>query len=496
MHKKTTLIFFGIFSLLTINKSACAKPWFDTGDSSLRHQIQLLSDNGLFNTPLTTWPISSRDIGTKLKEEPSSTKNNTTLTPAIDAVSQRLSEEDYGARSQIKGQAVTKPLLIRDFSGKGRDKYSLTYDGEWSNPVVDIRLKASLAKKSTHPDDQKFRLDESYISANILDNWKFTVGRQSRWWGPGWDGSLILSNNARPFPSISLDRVESQPFKHSLLRWMGPWKLSLLAGQLESSRAVPDAKILGARFTFKPSSNFEVGLSRTAQWGGKNRPQSLSTIFDIIIGKDNFHSGDSGKATEPGNQLAGIDFRWKSPLGKNKPYAIYGQIIGEDESGYLPYKNIGMAGFETWGYSRRMKGSWRVYVEVSDTSTDFYQGESRNNTAYNHSIYQDGYRYQGNSLGHSIDSDSRIYGAGALLAQDNGNFWRLWIKKAELNKDGKGKNTIAPNGTDWKGIGINLEKHLNARSSINTGLQITSTKEVNHNTDTELGVLIGFTHEF
>ena len=24
-----------------------------------------------------------------------------------------------------------------------------------------------------------------------------------RWWGPGWDGSLILSNNARPIPAIT-----------------------------------------------------------------------------------------------------------------------------------------------------------------------------------------------------------------------------------------------------------------------------------------------------
>lgn len=496
MHKKITSIFFGVFSLFSLTQSALAKPWFDTGDSALRHQIQLLSDSGLLNTPLTTWPISTRDIGTNLKEEAISPEKYSKLKATIDTVNQRLSEEDYGVRSQIKGQAATEPLLIRDFSGKGREKYSLSYDGEWSNPVVDIRLKTTIAKKSSHPDDRRFRLDESYISANILDNWKFTVGRQSRWWGPGWDGSLILSNNARPFPTISLDRVESQPFNNRFLRWMGPWKLSLLAGQLESSRSVPDAKILGARLNFKPSPNFEVGLSRTAQWGGKNRPQSLSTIFDIIIGKDNFYSDDPGKKTEPGNQLAGIDFRWKSPLGNNKPYAIYGQLIGEDEAGNLPFKNIGLAGFETWGYSKRMKGSWRVYVEASDTSTDFYQGEARNNTAYNHSIYQDGYRYQGNSLGHAIDSDSRIYGVGALLAQDNGNFWRLWVKKAELNKDGKGKNTIAPNGTDWKGAGVSLEKHISARTSINAGLQFTSTKVVSHNVDNKLGVLIGFTHEF
>ncbi len=90
---------------------------------------------------------------------------------AFDSVKQRLIEEDYNSSFKVTGNARSKNLLIRDFSGEGREKYSVSYDGEWGNPIVDLRLKATLADKSDHPDDNAFRLDESYISSN-LGNWR------------------------------------------------------------------------------------------------------------------------------------------------------------------------------------------------------------------------------------------------------------------------------------------------------------------------------------
>ncbi len=45
-----------------------AKPWLDAGDMKLRHELQLLSDAGLLNAPLTTWPLASKDIEANLKQ--------------------------------------------------------------------------------------------------------------------------------------------------------------------------------------------------------------------------------------------------------------------------------------------------------------------------------------------------------------------------------------------------------------------------------------------
>lgn len=486
LNRKTTLYPLGILIALSVSTNAFAKPWLDTGDIRLRHQIQLLSDSGVLDTPITTWPLTSRDIYTHLSPNDA----NKNLQNTIDSVNKRLAQEDYGSSFQVSGQINSKKLLIRDFSGEGREEGSVSYDGEWGNPIVDMRLKAAIAEKSSHPSDRNFRLDESYLSGTF-NNWKFTVGQQSRWWGPGWDGSLILSNNARPIPSVSFDRVDSQPFKNKYLRWLGPWKLSLFAGRLESSRKVSNAKLLGARFNFVPTPTFEVGLSRTAQWGGSGRSETFSTLFNTIIGKDNF-----GGKNEPGNQLAGIDFRWKSPIGKSKPYAVYGQLIGEDEAGMLPFKSTGLLGLETWGHSKRLDGTWRLYIEGSNTSTDFFQGEKHNNIAYNHHVYGDGYRYLGNSLGHGIDSDSNIIGVGGILAKNNGDLWRGWIKHASLNKDGVGLNPISPNGKTWSGAGISVDKSLAKQTKLKLGIQFTSEKESGHSADNNVGISIGFTRFF
>ena len=60
--------------------------------------------------------------------------------------------------------------------------------------------------------DEGVALDGSYIAAR-LGNWSASLGQQERWWGPGWDGSLILSTNARPIPAVSFDRRVPEPFE-------------------------------------------------------------------------------------------------------------------------------------------------------------------------------------------------------------------------------------------------------------------------------------------
>ncbi len=185
-----------------------ANPWLDAGDMKLRHELQLLSDAGILDAPITTWPLASKDIYRSLEE----TVSKKAILPSelmnvLASIDQRLEKEDYGSGVKLDVNARSKALLIRDFSGEGREKSSVSFDGNWGNALVDVRLKATVAEKSDHPSDQNFRLDESYV-ASSLGNWKFTVGRQSRWWGPSWDGSLILSNNARPIPSLSIEKYK------------------------------------------------------------------------------------------------------------------------------------------------------------------------------------------------------------------------------------------------------------------------------------------------
>ncbi len=493
----------GAFPALVFSLNAEAKPWLDTGDMKLRHELQMLSDAGMLNAPLTTWPLSSKDIHRSLEESSVKTNSNPELMDVLTSVNNRLAEEDYGSGIKLEAKARSKKLLIRDFSGEGREKGSVSYDGDWGNALIDARLKITVADKSDHPSDQNLRLDESYV-ASSLGNWKFAVGRQSRWWGPSWDGSLILSNNARPIPSLSVENVSSKAFNNKWLRWLGPNKLHMFIGQLESDRGVPNAKLIGTRFTFKPLKSLDIGLHRTIQWGGDGQNNSfknfLETLASIRVDKQ-----DGSLGTVNGNQIAGLDVRWKLPISSKNQYSLYGQYIGEDRvdgSLFLGDETY-LLGASASGVSNKLKGTWRTYIEATDTSAAWFKDRARNNIIYNHSAYSDGYRYQDISMGHGIDSDSQIISAGAMLSRKNGDFWRGWIKHAKLNLDGVGKNPAAGEaignnnrGKKWSAIGVSLDKKLNKRSKLNLGLQFISEKETGKSRDNDFGASIGYSITF
>ena len=73
----------------------------------------------------------------------------------------------------------------------------------------------------------------SLHKAVALGNWMFAATTSDQYWGPGWQSSMLLSNNARPIPSLAFGRNLTTPFRSRWLSWLGSWDLSVLAGFLE-----------------------------------------------------------------------------------------------------------------------------------------------------------------------------------------------------------------------------------------------------------------------
>ena len=132
--------------------------------------------------------------------------------------------------------------------------------------------------------DEGLSLDGSYLAAR-LGNWSATLGKVDRWWGPGWDGSLILSSNARPIPTISIERRMPEPFESKWLSWLGPWSFQSFVGRLEEERHVPNPLLWGMRGDLSPTilDGLELGFFRVIQLGGQGRPQGLSTFVDAFL---------------------------------------------------------------------------------------------------------------------------------------------------------------------------------------------------------------------
>lgn len=290
--------------------------------------------------------------------------------------------------------------------------------------------------------DDGLRFDGSYFAAR-LGNWATGFGQVDRWWGPGWDGALLLSTNARPVPAVFVKRRTPEPFENKWLGWLGPWTATSFLGRMEKERATPRPYLWGMRLELAPSivPGLEIGLSRTMQLGGEGRPSGWKTFADAFLSQDNV-GGNTGndRASEPGNQLAGVDFRWR--LIGRLPVALYGQVAGEDEDHFLPNALLYGLGVETWGEGE--SGTWRLFVEYANTGTWWWTGDPRReNVTYTHHLYTDGYRHYGSAVGHWADADSSVVSAGWLWSGNSGGGWGVVARVGELNRDGAGANSIS-----------------------------------------------------
>lgn len=456
-----TFLIAAVYLLLTTN-FANAGPFIESGDLQLRSDLQVLSDNNVINIPMSTWPLAWDDVIHALQSADEIKLTHQQSQQALQRIQSKISKQyRYNHVQMAAGISVGNTIpIIRSFASTPREEKQIYASGSWMDE--DYAFKLKLTGVDEAQDNKDLRLDDSYASIN-LGNWLLSAGAQDRWWGPGWQGSLIMSNNARPIPGITFQRVQSQAPETKWLKWLGPWSFMTYIGQLESERYIPDAKLWLARFTFKPFNSLEIGLSRAAQFGGEGRPEGLKTFLQMLFGQDNAGEGSITAENQPGNQLGGFDVRWKLPL-ESFPSAFYFQWIGEDESGMLPTARMHLLGLEHWG--RLNNNDYRLVIEFSDTTA--YRGGKTNpefNTAYNHGVYRSGYRYYDRSIGHSMDNDGRMLTLGGSLAQSPSVSWLASISQAVFNRDGEGQNAVSPDiKTDYQdvhlGQNLQLKNHL------------------------------------
>jgi Capsule assembly protein Wzi len=432
---------------------ANADPWLEPGDEGLRSDIQLLADAGILRGPMTTWPLSWPDIARDAQSADESALDIVTAAALVRV--RRLSRDASSngfAGLGIRARGTNQPVTLRGFADTPRDDAELSLRASWLTDHISLKLQGTVVAEPD--DDQQFRADGSYIGVNV-GNFMISAGFMERWWGPGWDGSLILSTNARPIPSITLERNYTDPFKSKWLSWIGPWRASIAVGEMEGHDvAVPDVKFLAARVNFRPRRWLEFGLTRTAQFCGGDRTCDWGTFTDMLFGRDNTNADDNPNE-EPGNQLAGYDMRLSSPW-KALPMAFYTQWIGEDEAGGMPSRFIGQFGLEFWGDS--VLGGYRLRTEYSDTACTFTKENPDFNLAYRHHLYPQGYAYRGRIIGHSMDNDSRMFSVAGLLTRTNGDVLTVELRQVKLNRDGTGTHAISEAPADLDNVELRYSK--------------------------------------
>jgi len=449
--------------LLVNTNSGLASPWTNTQDVRLRLALQQLNDSGVTNIPMTSWPIHWANVERSLKS-PNIDKTARDLSQSVQtslryvhaelAKTRKIPSRSLKENTQIGLALGSTTGLFKSYGDNSNQQQDATIEASthWQNDTVAIGINVQYL--SNAEDHKRFRLDGSYVAMTI-DNWGLSLGATNRWWGPGWQSSLILSNNARPIPAITLSRIVSHAPQSAWFSWIGPWHFSSFLGQLEGSRFIPEAKLLGLRFSFKPLLSLELGFSRAAQWGGVGRPESLVELGKVLIGKDENVIGGEG----PGNQLGGFDARYSWAMN-TLAMAGYGQLIGEDEAGLLPSKYIYLVGLEVFGIAidHNFLG---LFLEYSDTMSGRIVQNERPNVAYGHSVYQSGYRYNNRAIGSTYDNDSRSVTLGGVLTNKAGSVWTASISQLDLNTDNvASSNQVSKTHHKLQHVSINWEADI------------------------------------
>jgi hypothetical protein len=327
-------------------------------------------------------------------------------------------------------QATNKSSLVRSFGDTARDNADAQASAEIFGSSTAARL--TLGYRSGHP-GSKASLDGSYL-AQALGNWMVYGGWVDRWYGPGHETALMISNNARPMLTIGLMRLEPKPFGTKLLSWLGPWQLSLTASRMERDRDYAHALVVVLRGSISPIKNLDLGVSRLMQMCGAGRPCGLSVWqrsvlpFGRVLNKPG--------ANDPGNQQASFDAAYSFKLSPYNFMKIYAEFNGEDGATVLASKYARLFGTSVSGPWAYDGAQWRVIAEISDTysSGEIWGRYREAHILYNHSVYTDGTRYLGRVLGSSLDCDSLLKTIDGSITDTEGRVYTLKYHHADINR--------------------------------------------------------------
>ncbi len=335
------------------------------------------------------------EFGAELDELRGKSKTTSYVKPIDDIYVRYIASNDDFTIENDKGQTYADGSNLRTgFTSHGVIANHLAW---YINPEY------RYSKEQFSGDDNDLTILEGYGKLQFF-NLELEAGRDSLWWGTGYHGSLILTDNAKPFDLVKLSNPRPVVLPW-VFKYLGLFKFAAFWTRLEEERYIPDAEFMGLRFDIKPFPFLDIGVSRTIMLGGKGSqaPKGVSELsgrdwVKLLRGRN--IAGDLDT-----NQIAGADARlhfpfldrWTSLL---KSVDLWGELYGEDQAGKFPSRN---------GYVLGMRLGDILLTGKTDVIFEFASNVVQKHPGfwYNHHVYRTGYRYEGRVMGHDMDSEGR-----------------------------------------------------------------------------------------
>jgi hypothetical protein len=313
----------------------------------------------------------------------------------------------------------------------------------------------SLPPSTPQPAVSQFSLLDAYVGLTF-SNWQISFGRQSLWWGPGDGGPMMFSDNAAPLDMFRINRVAPMTLPW-VLHHLGPMRLEMFLGQKRGGEFVLSPEgfmgefgqplatqpiVHGERISFKPTRNFEFGVSRTTTYGGPGYPLTLHTFLRTLLSTGNEVAGSSVK---PGDRRSGVDFSYRLPRLRNW-LTFYGDGFADDQISPIGY--FDRSAWHAGLYLSHFPALHKLDLRAEGVFTDLPAGGALSHGFfYFNGTWRDGYTNAGSLLGNWIGREGQ--GAQAWT-----NYWFNARNRVQINfRHQKVSQQFIPGGGTLTDIG-------------------------------------------
>jgi hypothetical protein len=249
-----------ILAMSLFSAAVFASAWIGTQDKQLHYDVQTLAEWGYLDSTVSTYPIPWKGIAGQLASLSGQAMPDMPAQAYARLLHHLNNQKHQTFRHFLTLQGATDDVRFRSLDDGVEETGKLTLTSEFTHEHWSGQVAINYASGG------ETNLDNSFIAYQLGD-WNLRAGSMDQFWGPAQSSSLILSNNTRPLKSLALSRSVTTRSEHPWLSWLGPWYFTTQLGQMESDRVVPDTKLLQTRFTARPFSGFEFGVSWAAMWG-------------------------------------------------------------------------------------------------------------------------------------------------------------------------------------------------------------------------------------
>uniref|UniRef100_A0A486XU25 Capsule assembly Wzi family protein n=1 Tax=Rheinheimera sp. BAL341 TaxID=1708203 RepID=A0A486XU25_9GAMM len=408
-----------LLSLLLASPALFAAPWVDTTDNYLRQSLQTLAHAGVITGPVNTYPLMWKNIAADLAQAQQQPTEE--LAFALAHVRSALHNNQRSYIAGVKLKANSDPSLYQSFGENYFDTASISVFKEYLGDNWAGKSQINHRQLEDGSAEQQTTFDGSYLAV-IAANWVLAIDQQPLWWGPGQQTALLVSNNARPIPSLRLSRHSWQASDAALFSWLGPWSFTTYVGQGEHSSQPRQIKHFGARFSARPLPQLELGLSRVSQWGGDSLDNSLDAFADMLILNDNRNA----------DNLAALDLTFHTSLF-NRPFSFYTELA-DDNGGSGLSKPLQLFGVRSFFGNRSAVQT--LSLEWSDSYIRCDGQVIAGDCAYEGNLYPQGYRRYGRIMGSGYGADARVLSAGYRYQTFDGYSWAASLLRGVYNTPG------------------------------------------------------------